>query len=243
MSITLAWDDVKSADAWRAALVELIAVFVFVFVSVGAVVVTGFMTDDEMTPARLIAIAFANGLAIALLVAATARFSGGHINPAVTVSVVVTGKMGITKGVMYVVAQLAGAIVAALALKLVIFGDGALGVHALGDAVDGAGAGLLVEMALTFFLVFVIFAAAMGPKGPSHLAPIAIGLVILVDLLIGVPLTGASMNPARSFGPALVAGEWADHWIYWVGPIVGGSIAALMYEYIFLRGRAEASAE
>ncbi len=239
MSITLAWDDVKSADAWRAALAELIAVFAFVFLGAGAVVVTGFMTDGEMTPARLTALALANGLAIALLVAATARFSGGHINPAVTVSIVVTGKMGITKGVMYVVAQLAGAIVAALALKLVIFGDGTLGVHALGDAVDGAGAGLLVEMALTFFLVFVIFATAMDPKGPGHLAPIAIGLIVMVDHFMGVPLTGASMNPARSFGPALVAGEWADHWIYWVGPILGGIIAAVVYEYIFLRAGEE----
>ena len=95
---------------------------------------------------------------------------------------------------------------------------------------DGAGAGLLVEIILTFVLVFVVFATAIDPKGPAHIAPAAIGLAYLVDNLVGIPLTGASMNPARSFGPALVSGLWTAHWIYWVGPIVGAALAALLFE-------------
>ena len=77
----------------------------------------------------------------------------------------------------------------------------------------------------------------MDPRGLSHLAPVAIGLIVLVDHFMGVPLTGASMNPARSFGPALAAGEWSDHWVYWVGPIVGGIVAAVLYEVVFIRWR------
>jgi len=95
-------------------------------------------------------------------------------------------------------------------------------------------AALLVEIVLTFALVWVVFATAVDPKGPRHLAPAAIGLVIMADHFIGVPLTGASMNPARSFGPALVSNQWADHWVYWLGPLIGGGIAALVYELVFL---------
>lgn len=188
-----------------------------------------------MTPARLVAIALAHGIGIAVFVAASARFSGGHLNPAVTISAVVTGKMGVVKGLMYIVAQLVGAGLAAFLLKAVLPAavQGNLGAHALG-AVNNAGAGLLVEIVLTFFLVFVVFATAMDAKGPKHFAPFAIGLVILLDHLVGVPLTGSSVNPARSFGPALAAGAWADHWIYWVGPIVGGVVAALVYQGLFL---------
>ena len=170
--------------------------------------------------------------------ASIARISGGHINPAVTVSMVVTRKIGLAKGVMYVVAQLVGAALGAYLLMSVIPDafEGTLGAHALAGDID-AGTGLVIEALLTFFLVFVIFATAVDPKGPSHLAPVAIGLIVLVDHFMGVPLTGASMNPARSFGPALAAGEWADHWVYWVGPIVGGVVAAVLYEMVFIRWR------
>ncbi len=99
------------------------------------------------------------------------------------------------------------------------------------------GAGVLVEAVLTFVLVFTVFATAMDPRGMANLAPIAIGLAVLVDHFVGVPLTGASMNPARSFGPALVAGFWDDHWVYWLGPLIGGGLAALVYYLTFMWGR------
>jgi glycerol uptake facilitator-like aquaporin len=137
---------------------------------------------------------------------------------------------------MYVFAQLAGAILGALLIKAIIPDalEGGLGSHALGAGIS-TGAGLTLEMVLTFILVFVVFATAMDPRGPSNLAPFAIGIAVVVIHFVGVPLTGASVNPARTLGSALVTGEWADHWIYWVGPLGGGAIAALTYEYVFLR--------
>ena len=223
-------------STWRATLAEFIATLLFIFLGAGTVVVTGGLMNEGLTSARLVAIALAHGFAIALLVAATAKVSGGHINPAVTFGALVTGKINGAKAVMYVVAQLVGAIVGALLLKLVIpaAAQGNLGAHGLGPNVT-VGGGLVAEIVLTFALVFVVFATAMDPKGLGHLAPAAIGLTVLVDHLIGVPVTGASMNPARSFGPALVAGAWNNHWIYWIGPLVGGALAALVYEFFFLR--------
>ena len=223
-------------SAWRAVLAEFIATLLFIFLGAGTVVVTGGLLNEGLTSARLVAIALAHGLAIALLVAATAKISGAHINPAVTFGAWITGKIDLTKAVMYVVAQLVGAIVGASLLAAVIpaAARGNLGAHGLGPGVTSGGA-LLAEIVLTFTLVFVVFATAVDPKGLGHLAPAAIGLTVLVDHLFGVPVTGASMNPARSFGPALVAGAWSNHWIFWIGPLVGGGLAALVYEFLFLR--------
>lgn len=237
MADFLSWGDLRSKSAWQAALAEFIALFLFLFLGAGAVVGTGIMQGgDGMTAARLTAIALAHGLAIAVLVAATAQISGAHLNPAVTVAAVVTRKMGLAKGGMYVVAQLLGAALGALLLAAVVpqESQGALGGHSL--SVD-IGPGLVIEMVLTFALVFVIFATAVDPQGPARLAPFAIGLTVLVDHYLGVPLTGASMNPARTFGPAIVTGMWADHWVYWVGPIVGGVIAGVLYDVVYIRGR------
>ncbi|MFC2006750.1 aquaporin [Chloroflexota bacterium] len=94
---------------------------------------------------------------------------------------------------------------------------------------------MLLEAVITFALVFVVFATAMDSRGLGHLAPLVIGMTILVGHLVAIPFTGTSMNPARSFGPALVANVWMDHWIFWLGPLIGGGLAALIYEYIFLR--------
>jgi len=236
MAVTSATQEFSSEAAWRATFAEFIATLLFVFLGAGTVVVTGGLIQEGLTSARLVAIALAHGLAIALLVSATAKVSGGHINPAVTVGALITGKISLTKAIMYIVAQLLGALVGALLLTVVIpaSAQGSLGAHGLGPNVT-AGGGLLAEIVLTFALVFVVFATAIDPKGLGHLAPAAIGLTVLVDHLFGVPVTGASMNPARSFGPALIAGAWDNHWIFWVGPLLGGSLAALVYDNIFLR--------
>jgi len=229
---------------WRAVLAELIATLLFVFVGAGSVVVaTGVIgVSPRDDAAALTAIALAHGLAIALLVAGTAKISGGHINPAVTFGAVITGRMKLTTGVLYVGAQLTGAVIGALLLEAAVVGEveGSLGAHRLNlGALDGEGGGVLVEAVLTFVLVFTVFATAIDPRGMSNLAPVAIGLAVLVDHLVGVPLTGASMNPARSFGPALVADVWDNHWVYWVGPLAGGGIAALAYYLTFMWGRDE----
>ena len=136
---------------------------------------------------------------------------------------------------MFMVAQLGGAVVGALLLLAAIpdAADTNLGAHALGPDVS-VGMGFVMEVVVTFVLVFVIFATAVDPGGIGNRAPLAIGLAVLVDHLVAVPITGASMNPARSFGPALVAGEWSYHWIYWVAPLLGGAVAGLVYEFAFI---------
>jgi aquaporin TIP len=215
-------------------LAEFVATAVFVFLGAGTVVVTGTLSGGELTPARLVAIALSFGLAISLLFAATARISGGHINPAVTVAALVARKIYLLPALSYIVAQFAGATAGSLLVMLVVPGDGgSLGGTVLAPAV-GAGSGLLLETILTFILVFVIFATAFNPRSSSAIAPVAIGITLVADHLLGVPLTGASMNPARSFGPALVAGQWADHWVYWVGPFLGGILAAVVCQRIYL---------
>jgi MIP family channel proteins len=171
------------------------------------------------------------------MVAMTAGISGGHINPAVTFSLVVTGRMKLGPGVVYVAAQLVGAVIGALLLQVVLIDavEGNLGAHTgPSAAVDGNGAAVVVEMILTFVLVFTVFATAVDPRGGlGHVAPLMIGIAILIDHFVGVPLTGASMNPARSFGPALVSDEWTDHWIYWAGPGLGGALAGMTYMLLY----------
>jgi aquaporin TIP len=229
-------------NVWRAALAELIGVLLFVFVGAGSVAVManfvgGADTPDELGVtfiAFITAIALAHGLAIATMVAATARLSGGHINPAVTFSAVVTGRMKAGTGIVYAAAQLIGAVLGALLLDMVLKDGGNLGAHGVSDLVDGKGAAVVVEAILTFVLVFTVFATAMDKRGMGNLAPIAIGTAILIDHFVGVPLTGASMNPARSFGPALVAGEWDDHWVYWAGPLLGAALAGVVYTWLYL---------
>jgi len=224
-----------SLEAWRSTFAEFIATLLFVFLGAGSVIVSGGLPNGELDPARLVAIALAHGLAIAFLVYATANISGGHINPAVTFAALLTKKISAARGLMYVAAQLGGAVVGALLLLATIpdAADTNLGAHALGPDVT-ISMGLLMEIVLTFALVFVIFATAVDPSGMGNLAPLAIGLAVLVDHLLAVPITGASMNPARSFGPALVAGEWTDQWIYWVAPLVGGAIAGVVYQFAFM---------
>jgi aquaporin TIP len=224
-----------SLQAWRSTLAEFIATLLFVFLGAGSVVVTGGLPNGDLDAARLVAIAMAHGLAIALLAYATANISGGHINPAVTFAAWLTRKISAARALMFIAAQLGGAVVAAL-LLLATIPDAShtnMGAHALGPGVS-VSMGLLMEIILTFALVFVIFATAVDPGGMANLAPLAIGLTVLVDHLIAVPITGASMNPARSFGPALVAGEWSQHWIYWVGPLIGAVGAGLLYQFAFI---------
>jgi MIP family channel proteins len=225
----------------RSSLAELIATFFFVFLGTGVVVVTGNMLPADMDAARLIAIALGHGLAIALLVSATAHLSGAHINPAVTFAAMITKRMPLAQGVAYIVAQLIGAALAALVVASVLpsaisggigGGAGTLGTHALGSGIS-AGQGVAIEIILTAALVFVVFGAAMDKRGVGMAAPLAIGLVVLVDHLVGVPLTGASMNPARTLGPALIAGSWDNIWVYIVGPLAGAGIAGLIYHYYF----------
>lgn len=250
---------------WRAVAAEFIATGLFVFLGTGAVVVSnawvfGQQLERELplqleavpSPGLVIAVALAHGLAIMVLMAAIAKISGGHINPAVTFAAAITGKMKVSTAALYVGGQVIAAILGALLLKGVIAAplEFGLGVHELGSTAEpvlfledqfggGAGAGLLVEAVLTFMLVFVVFATVMDPKGLTHLAPAAVGLTYTVGQLVAIPLTGGSMNPARSFGPAVAANIWGDHWVYWLGPLIGAGIAAIVYEFVFMQREGE----
>jgi MIP family channel proteins len=219
----------------RALLMEAIGTFALIFIGAGSI-----CADVSFGGGGLVGVALAHGLALGLLVSAGAAVSGGHYNPAVTIAMALTGKLPLGSAAGYIVAQLVGGTVGAALLR-VLFTDmpAGLGATVLGDGVS-VGQGVLLEAVLTFFLVFVIFGMAVDPRAPKHVFGLCIGLVLTMDILAGGPLTGASMNPARSFGPAVISKTWADHWVYWVGPILGGAIGGLLYSQVFLPKEDEA---
>ncbi len=219
---------------WQAASAEFVAVLLFIFLGCGAVVVSGEMTGGGMTVPRLILIAAVHGLGITALAYATINISGGHINPAVTLTMLATRQISGVRALVYLGAQLGGAAVGGLLLLAVVPGasETTLGSHSLGAGV-APWAGVLTEAILTFSLVFVIFTTAVNSRELRNYAPIAIGLAVFVTNVFGIPISGASLNPARSFGPAVVAWEWADHWVYWAGPVAGGVLAGWASRWAF----------
>ncbi len=216
----------------RAIAAEFLGTMFFVFLGTGAVVAALNVAGKGLDGPALVAIAIAHGLGILTAVAWTANLSGGHINPAVSLAMIVSRNIKPALGVAYILAQLAGAAIGSLLLKAVIPTDLQLGLgrHALSPDMS-AGRGVLLEIVMTAFLVVVVFNVAVSKKGWGINAPLAIGLAIMLIHFVGVPWTGASVNPARSFGPALVTNEWKDFWIYIVGPSVGGVAAALVWMF------------
>lgn len=214
---------------WKAALAEAVGTFALIFIGGGSILA------DAMSNGKVgtVGIAFAHGLAIATMVPAAGHLSGGHFNPAVTAGFLITRRQPIGRGIAYIVAQLIGASVAAFMLT-VVFPEATrqavhLGTPGLGRGVT-AGTGIVVEAVLTFLLVFVIFGVAVDSRGPGMIGGLIIGLVITMDILGGGVLTGAAMNPARAFGPALFSNFWENHYVYWTGPVAGGIVGALVYD-------------
>ena len=234
----------------RACVAELIATFTLTFVGAGAIIVgAGGTIVAGGTPgsSELLQIALAHGLALSVAVYASGHISGAHINPAVTIAMLVTKKIEPVNAVGYIIAQLAGSTLGALVLKTFLAAEAVTAVKlgaTLGSPESqqllGVGGTFLFEAIFTFFLVTTIFAVAVDDRGPKNVYGFAIGLTIAADILIGGPLTGASMYPARSFGPAFVGGYWDMHWVYWAGPIVGGSVAAILYQTVQLSGKKDA---
>ncbi|WP_406659797.1 MIP/aquaporin family protein [Methanolobus sp. ZRKC3] len=218
-------------ESMRKYLAEFVSTFALVFVATGAVA-TDNMSNGSL---GLIGIAVASGLIVMAMVYATKHISGAHINPAVTIAMFMTRKIGAIDSVSYIIAQISGAIIASLMVLTIFPGavaDVNLGATSLASEID-IRAGIMVEATLTFMLVFTIFGSAIDKRAPKGFAGFAIGVAVLLAILVGGPITGASMNPARSFGPALAAGYWANQAVYWIGPIIGGTIAALLYENVF----------
>ncbi len=210
----------------RRSAAEGLAAFALVFAGCGAIVTDA--TRDGVLGATGVAAVF--GLVIMVMIYATGHLSGAHINPAVTIAFTLARHFPARDALAYVAAQLAGATAGAL-LLLAVWSDEPA---ALGATVPSIGTGqaLLYETVLTAFLMFVIVAVATDTRAVGAAAAIAIGGTVALDALFGGPLTGASMNPARSFAPALAAGEWTDFWIYVVGPVAGAALGAGAYELI-----------
>jgi MIP family channel proteins len=210
----------------RRAAAEGIAAFALVFAGCGAIVTNA--THGSNLGAVGVSVTF--GLIIMAMVYATGHLSGAHINPAVTVAFTLTRHFPARDAVAYVAAQLAGACAAAFVLAAAWTSKPA---H-LGATVPtvSVGTALLYETALTAFLMFVIIAVATDTRAVGAAAALAIGGTVGLDALFGGAITGASMNPARSFGPALASGEWRDFWIYVVGPVLGATIGAFAYQLV-----------
>ncbi|WVZ72939.1 hypothetical protein U9M48_021321 [Paspalum notatum var. saurae] len=227
----------EAADAGcvRAVAAEFILTFLFVFAGVGAAMATGRLAGGADSVVGLTAVALAHTLVVAVMVSAGLHVSGGHINPAVTLGLAVTGRITLFRSALYVAAQLLGSSLACLLLAFLTgCGGAAVPVHALAPGV-GALRGVLMEAVLTFSLLFAVYATAVDQRcGSGAVGPLLVGLVVGANVLAGGPFSGASMNPARSFGPALAAGVWADQWVYWVGPLIGGPLAGLVYDGLFM---------
>jgi MIP family channel proteins len=210
----------------RRCLAEALATFALVFAGCGAVVVDA----ERGGGLGAVGIAAAFGLVIMAMVYATGHLSGAHVNPAVTLAFAAGRHFPAREAAAYVPAQLAGAVGGAALLRLAWHGDPAR----LGATVPsvGDGSALVYEVVLTTFLMFVIMAVATDTRAVGAAAAIAIGGTVALDSLIGGAVTGASMNPARSFGPALVASEWSSFWIYVVGPVVGALAAVSLYQLV-----------
>lgn len=222
---------------WRALIAEMVGTFALIFVGVGAI------AADHIAggASGLVGIALAHGLTIAVMVSATAAISGGHLNPAVTVGAWLTKKIATGMALAYIVSQCLGAVIAAGLIRLAVpsktLAAVQMGTPALGSGVT-LRQGLVTEVVLTFFLMFVIYGTAIDSRAPK-VGGLFIGLTVALDILMGGPITGAAMNPARHLGPALLGGGTQNLWLYWVGPIVGAVAAALLYHHFLEEKAAE----
>jgi aquaporin Z len=218
-------------SVFRRSIAELVGTFTLIFIGGGAGIESGH---------DIVAVALANGLAIAIMVSNLGHISGGLFNPAITLGFLATRRLTPRLAAAYVAAQLVGAVLAAAILRFLVHKPAFDGAVPTASGI-GAGRGLVVEIILTFFLVVAVFATAVDPRGAfKSIAGLAIGLTITMDVFFGGPLTGAAMNPARAFGPELVGNIWSQGWIYWIGPAIGALIAALGYEWLYLRPLAPA---
>lgn len=219
-------------DSIRHFAAEFVGIFALVVVG-GAALIN---VQSRGSGAGLLEVALAHGLILAVMVTATMRISG-HFNPAVTLGFLVTRRIEPVMAGVYIVAQLLGAMLAAYALRALFPEADAMAARLGGQAVASNITGwqaIGLEALATFFLVFIVFGTAVDPSAP-RVGGLAIGLVVTADILAIGPLTGASMNPARSFGPAVASGIFEGQVVYWTGPIIGGLAAALLYDTLFLR--------
>merc|ERR1712226_48016 len=238
-------NELKSKTLLHALLAELLGTLFLVLVGCGSCIGHGYRcsqgkdSKDDVVDVDIVRISLAFGLAVATLAQSIGHISGCNINPAVTVGLVTGRKMGVAKGVLYIIAQCTGALIGAGILQNAapegMQGSVGLGNTNLGPGVS-EGQGVAIEFLITFILVMVVFGAAADENNQINVkgsAPLAIGLSISACHLFAIPFTGSSMNPARSFGPAAITKFESHHWVYWMGPILGGMCAGMVYQMVF----------
>ena len=223
-------------DNYKKYIAELLGTLLLVFIGAGAVCASYSlnMAGGQGTGYAWVIVVF--GIVVAAVVYATSYISGSHINPAVTISFLVTGRMDAGTAAFYIISQLLGAVIAGFFLRL-LFPDAVSTVHlgtcALGKSVEFWKA-LLLEAVVTFLFVFTIFATVLGSRRtPGVLAGVAIGLVYLFGALVASSISGGALNPARVFGPAVASGHFDYHFVWWLGPVSGGIGAVFLYDKIF----------
>jgi MIP family channel proteins len=212
---------------------EAIGTFGLVFIGSAVVVVNGGFPNSGI---GLLGIALAHAVVLSVMITATMTISGGHLNPAVTVGLLATRRIDPISAAAYIVTQLIAAVVAAVLVKALLplhaVHASMLGVPVIASSVS-LGQAIGIELVLTFFLISAVFGTAVSPDAP-RVGGFGIGLVLLFDILVGGPLTGAAMNPARAFGPAVVAGAWVGQLVYWIGPLAGALLAAILWEHVLI---------
>ncbi|XP_018426178.1 PREDICTED: aquaporin-4-like isoform X2 [Nanorana parkeri] len=227
----VAFKGVWTQSFWKAVSAEFLGTLIFVLLGLGSTI--SWTSADSSQPADLVLISLCFGYGIVTMVHCFGHISGAHINPAVTIALVCTRKLTLAKSVFYIIAQCLGAILGAGLLYLITPNDisGNLGVTMINERLS-IGHGLLIELIITFQLVFTI-SASCDPKNKDRLPALAIGISVVFGHLFAINYTGASMNPARSLGPAVIMWKWDNHWIYCIVPIIGAICAGAAYNYIY----------
>ncbi len=217
---------------WQKLLAEALGTFLLLAIGVGAITSTTFLHSSGAS--QLLVVALAYGIALGIAVTAALYISGGHINPAVTIGMLVARKINVGNAIAYILAQIAGATIAILVLMA------ALPAHvgaAAGWGVPGLASGITplegiaIEATITFFLVFSVFMTAANPKVGPKIGGLGVGLTLVVLALFAGPFTGAAANPSVFMGPAIATGNFTNWYVYWIGPLIGGIVAALICEY------------
>ncbi|TRY59736.1 hypothetical protein DNTS_028400 [Danionella cerebrum] len=219
--------ELKSKAFWRAVLGELVGMTLFIFLSITAAV----GNPNNSNPDQEVKVALAFGLSIATLAQSLGHISGAHLNPAVTLGLLACCRISLLKAVMYILAQMIGAALASGIVYGVTEGK-VLGLNTINDGIS-PGQGVGIELLATFQLVLCVIAITdKRRRDVSGSAPLAIGLSVCLGHLTAISFTGCGINPARSFGPAVILLDFTNHWVYWVGPMCGGVAAALIYDFL-----------
>lgn len=228
-------------DTLKKYVAEFLGTFTLVFIAAGAVCTDYYLKKSGGQSLGILGISIAFGLATTSVIYAIGYVSGAHINPAITIAHWVTRRINPDTAIKYILSQILGASLAGFTLKI-LFPEALytvyLGTSTLGDEVSIL-QGIIMESIISFLLVLTFYGTVLDKRAYSGFAGLAIGLVVLFGVLIGGPISGGVMNPARAFGPALASGQFTHHYVWWIGPIVGSVLAALLYDTVLAEKEAK----